>query len=75
MIALYVVLFILDFLNELSISLLFLATFLSFLFVIWFLEGEVDNLNNRIEMDVDILNKRISALNEHRTYAFRHCEP
>ncbi len=62
MIALYALLFILVLLNKLSVELLFVATFFSFVFLFWFVNNEQRDLNNRIEIEKDIIFREIQKI-------------
>lgn len=61
-IALYIILFILYFINELTIGLLLLGTSISFLFVIWLINSEIKDLNNRIAMEKEIIGSETDDL-------------
>lgn len=56
---LYALLFVLALLDKLSINLLFVGVFLSFLFTIVLIHTELKDIHNRIEMENDILLKQI----------------
>ncbi len=64
-IALYLILFIADMLNKLSVSLLFTGLFFSFCALVWYINSETTDLHNRINIiddEADKLKQRVWTL-------------
>ena len=62
MFALYIVLFILYFLDRLSVEALFIGVLLSFFFTIWLVNSETSDLHNRMSMEINLIQDQINNM-------------